>query len=81
MLKVKRTIYSPQKKDNNQLNEIENDIKNSIKELYLKDKKRDKIINKYSQLMTNIRNEYAELTKENNQLKKDLLQFQEHYKQ
>ena len=81
MLKVKRTIYSPQKKDNNQLNEIENDIKNSIKELYLKEKKRDKIINKYSQLMTNIRNEYAELTKENNQLKKDLLQFQEHYKQ
>lgn len=81
MLKVKRTIYSPQKKDNNQLNEIENDIKNSIKELYLKDKKIDKIINKYSQLMTNIRNEYAELTKENNQLKKDLLQFQEHYKQ
>ena len=31
--------------------------------------------------MTNIRNEYAELTKENNQLKKDLLQFQEYYKQ
>ena len=39
MLKVKRTIYTPQKEHEKQMKEIQNDIKNTIKDLYLKDNK------------------------------------------
>ena len=39
MLKVKRTIYTSQKEHENQMKEIQNDIKNTIKDLYLKDNK------------------------------------------
>ena len=39
MLKVKRAIYKPQKKHETQMIQIQNDIKKTIKDLYLKDKK------------------------------------------
>ena len=67
MLKVKKKI---QKSSTNQdkLNNLKNEIKNSVKNLYLKDQKNKKTINDYANLIMKIRNEYAQLQKGNNQL-------------
>ena len=69
MLKVKKTIRNPKNKSqNDDLTELQNDIKNSIKNLYISDQKKKKTINEYAELLTKIRNEYAKLPKENNEL-------------
>ena len=60
MFKVKKTIRN--------LTESQNDIKNSTKNLYISDQKKKKTINEYAELLTKIRNEYAKLPKENNEL-------------
>ena len=68
MLKVKKTIRIPKNKSqDNNLRELQNDIKNSIKKLYISDQKNKKTINKYAELLTKIRNEFAKLQKENNE--------------
>ena len=59
MLKVKKTIRNPKNKiqvDN--LIELQNGIKNSIKNLYISDQQREKRINEQAELLTKIRNEY-----------------------
>ena len=67
MLKVKKTIRNPKNKSqNNDLTELQNDIKNSVKNLYISDQKKKKTINEYAELLTKIRNEYPKLQKENN---------------
>ena len=67
MLKVKKTIRNPKNKSqNDDLTELQNDIKNSIKNLYISDQKKKKTINEYAELLTKIRNEYPKLQKENN---------------
>ena len=68
MLKVKKTIRIPKNKiQDNNLTELQNDIKNFIKKLYISDQKKKKTINKYAELLTKIRNEYAKLQKQNNE--------------
>ena len=69
MLKVKKKIQNPKSQNNDELTDLQNQIKNSIKNLFIKDKKNKKTINDYADLITKIRNEYVQLQKENNQLK------------
>ena len=70
MLKVKKQIH---KKiiNNNQNEQIknQNDLKNSIKNLYIGNQKKRKTIDEYAQLTTQIREENAKLQRENNELK------------
>ena len=61
MLKGKKTIYTPQNRQKNQISQIQNDLKNSIKNLFLDNKKKDKIINDNSALIDRMRREYLEL--------------------
>ena len=53
-------------------------MNNSIKKLFIKDQKNKKTINGYADLITKIRNEYAQLQKENNQLKIELQKYQQY---
>ena len=46
MLKVKRPVQLPNTKDN--IEELQNEIKNSIKSLYIKNQKDTKVIYQYS---------------------------------
>ena len=58
MLKVKKTIRNPKNKSqNDDLTELQNDIKNSIKNLYISDQKKKKTIDGYAELLTKTRNE------------------------
>ena len=68
MLKVKRLIQPHYSK--NDLEEWQNDIKNAIKGLYIKTKEDSKTINRYSEAVQKVKNEYALLYKENQELKK-----------
>ena len=43
--------------------------------MFIKDQKDKKTINEYADLITKIRNEYAQLQKENNQLKIELQKY------
>ena len=80
MLKVKKTIRNPKNKSQNDgLTELQNDIKNSIKNLYISDQKKKKTINEYAELLTKIRNEYAKLQKENNEIKIELHKYQNYF--
>ena len=58
MLKVKKKIQNPKSQNNDELTDLQNDIKNSIKNLFIKDQKNKKTINDYADLITKIRNEY-----------------------
>ena len=73
MLKVKKQI---QRKihSNNQDDYLKNqyDLKNSIKNLYIGNQNKKKPIDEYAQLAAQIREEYAKLQNENNQLKSTL---------
>ena len=76
MLKVKKTIRNPKNKnEDDNLTELQNNIKNSIKNLYISDQKKKKTINEYAELLTKIRNEYAKLQKEINELKIELYKY------
>ena len=75
MLNVKKTIWNPKNKSqNHDLTELKNDIKNFIY-IYISDQKKKRIINEYAELFTKIRNEYAKLQKENNELKIELHKY------
>ena len=78
MLKVKKKIQNPKSQNNDELTDLQNQIKNSIKNLFIKDKKNKKTINDYADLITKIRNEYAQLQTENNQLKIELQKYQQY---
>ena len=58
MLKVKKKIRNPKSQINDELTDLQNQIKNSIKNLFIKDQKNKKTINDYADLITKIRNEY-----------------------
>ena len=78
MLKVKKKkIQNPKNKSQDEdLTQLQNKIKNSINNLYISDQKKKKAINEYAELLAKIRNEYAKLQKENNQLKIELHKYQ-----
>ena len=76
MLKVKKKIPSTKNKNKNEdVTQLHEEIKNSIKNLYLSDQKKKKTINEYFEILSKIRNEYALSQKENNQFK---VQLQKH---
>ena len=80
MLKVKKTIRNPKnKRKDDDLTELQNDIKNSIKNLHISVQKGKKTINEHAELLTKIRNEYAKLQKENNGLKIELHKYQNYF--
>ena len=59
MLKVKKTIRNRKNKIQvSNLTELQNDMKNPIKNLYISNQKKKKRINEYAELLTKIRNEY-----------------------
>ena len=70
MLKVKKKILSTKNKSQNKyVTKFHEEIENSIKNLSLSDQKKKRTINEYPEILSKIRNEYALLQKENNQLK------------
>ena len=56
----------------------QNDLKKSIKNLYIGNQNKKKTINEYAQLTTQIREEYAKLQNENNQLKSTLEKYKQY---
>ena len=74
MLKVKKKIHNP--KNQNELTDLQNEIKNSIKNLFIKDQKNKKIKNEYADILPKIRCDYAQLQKENNQLRIEIQKCQ-----
>ena len=79
MLNVKKQI---QRKinNNNQDNYLknQNDLKNLIKNLYIGNQNKKKTIDEYAHLTTQIREEYAKLQNENNQLKSTLEKYKQY---
>ena len=67
MLKVKKKISkNTNKNQEDEITQSQIEIKNSIKNVYISDQKKKKTIDKYAQLLTKIREEYAKLQQENN---------------
>ena len=62
MLKVKKKIHKTNlnKNQEDEFSKVQNDLKNSIKNLFISDQKK-KTIYEYAQLSTKIREEYAKL--------------------
>ena len=80
MLKVKKTIQnSKNKSQDDNFTELQNDIKNFIKNLYISDQKKKKTTNEYAGLLTKIRNKYPKLQRENNELKIELHKFRNYF--
>ena len=68
MLKVKRAVSS--KNSTAEIDEWENDIRNSIKSLYIKNKNDSKLIGQYENAIQTLKQEYTLVYKENEELKK-----------
>ena len=62
MLKVKKQIQRKNKNDDEN-EQLRNDLKNSIKNLYISNQTKKKTIDEYAQLTTQIREEYAKFQK------------------
>ena len=79
----KKKIYKTNlnKNQEDDISKIQNDLKNSIKKLYLSDKKKKKTIDDYTQLTTKIRQKYARLQQECNQLKIELHKYKTYVEQ
>ena len=77
MLKVKKKIDKNiiNKNQEDDITKIQNELKNSIKNLYINNQKKKKTIDEYAQLTTKIREEYVKLQQENNQLKIELQKY------
>ena len=73
MLKVKKKISkNTNKNQEDEITQLQTEIKNSIKNLYISDQKKKKTIDEYAQLLTK---EYAKLKQENNQLKIEMQKY------
>ena len=68
MLKVKRAVSS--KNSTAEIDEWENDIRNSIKSLYIKNKNDSKLIGQSENAIQTLKQEYTLVYKENEELKK-----------
>ena len=77
--KIRKTNYSKNQEDD--ISKIQNDLKNSIKNLYISDKKKKKTIDEYAQPATKIREKYAKLQQEDNQLKIKLHKYKTYVEQ
>ena len=83
MLKVKKKIHKNvvNKNQEDDLTKIQNELKNSIKNVYINDQKKKKAIDEYAQLTIKIREEYVKLQQENNQLKIELQKYKNYIEQ
>ena len=61
MLKIKQQLPFNSTIDETEYNKNQDDIKNSIKKLYIGNQSKKKTIDEYAQLTTQIREEYAKL--------------------
>ena len=77
--KIDKTNLNKNQEDN--ISKIQSDLKNSIKDLYIGDQKKKKTIDEYAQLATKIREEYAKLQQEKNQLKIELHKYKTYVEQ
>ena len=77
--KIDKTNLNKNQEDN--ISKIQNDLKNSMKDLYISDQKKKKTIDEYAQLATKIREEYAKLQQEKNQLKIELHKYKTYVEQ
>ena len=76
MLKVKNKIQkNTNKNQEDEITQLRNEIKNSIKNLFISDQKEKKTIDEYAQLLTKIREEYGKLQQENDQLKIEIQKY------
>ena len=65
MLKVKKKISkNTNKNQEDKITQLQNEIKNYIKNLFLSDQKKKKTIDEYAQFLTKIREEYCKLQQE-----------------
>ena len=78
MLKVKKTINS--KQSTSEIDQWENEIKNSIKQMYIQSQNDSKLIEKYEKAFQTIKQEYVLLYKENEELKKTIEQMKSNEK-
>ena len=78
MLKVKRAVSS--KNSTAEIDEWENDIKNSIKSLYIKNKNDSKLISQYENALQTLKQEYTFVYKENEELKKTIEEMESQQK-
>ena len=81
MLKVKKQIQKKKSRDNNENEQLRNDIKNSIKNLFISNQTKKKTIDECAQLTTQIREEYAKLQKESNNLQIELEKYKKYVEQ
>ena len=79
MIKVKQ--YDVKKNMNSQVEEWQNDIKNSIKSFYLQKKKDDELIDKYEKTFQTLKNEYTIIYKRNENLEKEVKELKDQIKQ
>ena len=77
MLKVKRPISS---NSNAQVDEWENNIKKSIKSLYIQNKNDSKLISQYENALQTLKQEYTLVYKENEELRKTIEQIKSQQK-
>ena len=77
MSKKKKIRKTNKTNEDDEIVKIQNYLKNSIKTLFISDKKK-KAIDEYAQLTTKIREEHAKLQQENNQLKIELHKYKEY---
>ena len=77
MSKKKKIRKTNKTNEDDEIVKIQNYLKNSIKTLFISDKKK-KAIDEYVQLTTRIREEHAKLQQENNQLKIELHKYKEY---
>ena len=75
MLKVKRPVHS--KNSTSQIDEWENDIKNSIKKMYIQNQKDTDLINQYENALQKIKQEYTIVYKKNQELKKTVQEMKQ----
>ena len=78
MLKVKKTTNS--KQSTAEIDQWENEIKNSIKQMYIQTQNDSKLIEKYEKAFETIKQEYALLYKENQEMKKTIEQMKSNEK-
>ena len=75
MLKVKRPVHS--KNSTSQIDEWENDIKNSIKNMYIQNQKDTDLIKQYENALQKLKQEYTLMYKENPELKKTVQEMKQ----
>ena len=77
MLEVKKKISkNTNKNQEDEITQLQTEIKSSIENLYISDqKKKKKTMDEYVQLLTKVREEYAKLQQENNQLKIEMQKY------